>query len=126
MPNTEVLARRIAEIRTRFLEALPQRLVEIDALAERLAPLPADGPESAREGAAALHRIVHNVAGIAATLGLPELGRHALAIDRALAPAAREGEALTEEDIEAVRTAAAALRASTDLQLSSSNSSRIS
>ena len=126
MPNTEVLARRIAEIRTRFLEALPQRLVEIDALAAGLMPLPADGAESDREGTVALHRIIHNVAGIAATLGLPELGRQALAIDRALAPAAREGEALTEADIEAVRTAAAALRASADLQLSPSDPSRMS
>lgn len=114
MPNTEALARRIAEIRARFLEALPQRLDEIDALAAGLVPLPAGDETGGRDGIAALHRIVHNIAGIAPTLGLPRIGGEALAIDRALVPAAREGEALTEADIARVRAAAAALRAAVD------------
>lgn len=65
------LARRIADVRRRFLYALPDKIAEMAALA-----IEASGPdgETARH---ALRLKLHSMAGSAPTIGLLAIGRHA-------------------------------------------------
>lgn len=78
MPN-EQLADRIAALRERFLDQLPERTQRLE---EALA-LIGQGNEAARTA----HLVVHSLAGAGATFGCPEVSKAARQMETTLFPA---------------------------------------
>ena len=86
---SETFQKRVAELSVRFSQGLPDRFAAIERLAAHLraggaaegAPLPGDLEPPLRE----LRRRLHEIAGVAATLGFPGLGATARQLEQPLA-----------------------------------------
>lgn len=92
------MQRRVEDIRRRFLDRLPDRYYQITTLCRAL--------DSGQGGAEAIDGIAeraHKIAGVADTLGYPELGARSAVADRSLS------EMRTARDWENARPAVRAL-----------------
>lgn len=103
------LSQGLARVRARFLGELEGRAARVYALRAAL-----DAPATADEALVEIGRIAHKIAGTAATLGFPDLGTAAAAIDEAASrhadPAAPPASALAPEVDRLLNAMQAALR----------------
>ena len=84
--HSEIIARKVAEIRPRFLVILSQRLDRFEEIRDLLETTHDSGPllDEIRSGA-------HSTVGLATTLGYPDLGTLAQDVERAVHRMAEAG-----------------------------------
>ena len=99
--NEDEFNERIARVRQRFAAALPQKIDEGFAALQRLGDDDADAIESL----VVTHRSLHEMCGIAPSVGLPVTGTAAHAAETVLREPARTKRPLTPQEIAAYRTA---------------------
>lgn len=104
--NTDEFAQRLAVVRKRFASKLATRIHDTEAALPRLSGEGADVLETV----ATTHRCIHELCGIGPTVGFDETGRAARVVERILLESYRAGRALTESEVDGVRTGIEALR----------------
>lgn len=92
--TADLFAERLAAVRARFTARLDARLAAIEAVL----PQVCGGGENAFAASAAAHHQLHELCGLAPTVGFPQTGRAARAMEQLLLPAvrAKRGLAATE------------------------------
>lgn len=101
----------MAEIRRRFANKLAAKLADIEFALGDLSG--AGGIEAVK----VYYQRFHEMAGIAPTVGFPETGKAARALDTILVGPYRAGNALTREDLTRTDEALKALRAAAHAEL---------
>lgn len=94
MPSDPFLE-RLAQVRTRFMAALPTRIREAYAA---LPDLCGDGTKG-MQAVVEIYRRIHSICGIGPTIGFVATGCAARAAERVLRTAYRVGRGLTAEEI---------------------------
>jgi chemotaxis protein histidine kinase CheA len=113
----DVFAERLAKIRARFAANLTGKLDLLDQA------LPELSGESDHIPAALVtaHRSVHELCGMAPTIGFVATGRAARAVERVLIQSLRARRGLTESEVASVRQDLTALRAAARSELQLAN-----
>lgn len=99
-------AERIAQVRARFAAKLVDKLQQTDSALPHLA---GDGTESA-DAVEAAYRRLHDVCGIAPTVGFEETGRAARILDAILIGPFRDRRGLSNDELTRLKDGLAALR----------------
>ncbi len=103
----EEFAERLARVRQRFATALPGRIDDSFAALPRLS---AEQPDDI-ETLVVTHRRLHEMCGIAPTIGFPETGKAARAAETVLREPALSKRPLTGGEVSALRAELEGLRA---------------
>jgi HPt (histidine-containing phosphotransfer) domain-containing protein len=107
MGGNEEFDERLERVRRRFTAALDGRITAAWSAAEKLS---AAGDEAA-DIVITAHRLLHDMCGIAPTLGFAAIGKTARAAQDVLRAAAKERRALTASELAAFTNALEKLRA---------------
>ena len=99
-------AERLAKIRTRFAANLPGKIESV----ERALPLLAGEGDAVGALLATAHRSVHELCGIAPTVGFPATGRAARTVERILLQPLRAKRGLTDAELASARQELEGLR----------------
>jgi hypothetical protein len=111
--RAEDFANRIARVRDRFADALPGRIADGFAALERMSSGGGDGIESG----VATHRMLHEIYGIAPTLGFLATGTAAGHARTVIREAAKTRRIATSEEISALHSALESLRSAAESDL---------
>ncbi len=98
---------RLAHIRLRFASRLEGKIAAVERAASQFS----SGGESMIESAATAHRTVHDLCGVAPTLGFDATGRAARIIEQVLLQALRARRELTTKEAADLRSGLDQLRA---------------
>jgi hypothetical protein len=113
MTSADEFSRHLARVRDRFAAALDGKIAESFAAI----PAIAAGGDDACAIVVTAHRRLHEMCGIAPTLGFPETGKAARAAESVIRAAARARRALKAEEIVALEIELDALRAAARTEL---------
>jgi chemotaxis protein histidine kinase CheA len=107
-------AERVARIRQRFAAALPKKIDDSFLALDHLS----DGSDGAVDDIVVTHRRLHEMCGIASSIGFEATGKAARAAESVLCEPAKSKRALTAAEVEALKHDLDALRnaAQSDLQ----------
>ena len=117
--TADVLADRLAQIRSRFVAKLPRMIDENEAA---LSAVTGDGTEGIEITAEAYRRL-HTIAGTGTTIGLAATGRAARDAETILIEAYRTRRALNASEVASLREALVALRQAAQGELQASKPS---
>jgi HPt (histidine-containing phosphotransfer) domain-containing protein len=106
-PTADEFTKHLARVRERFAAKLPGKLDDSFAA---LGALGTGGPDSI-ETVIVAHRRLHEICGIAPTLGFPATGTSARAAETALRDAAKTKRALAPAEIDALKSGLDTFRA---------------
>lgn len=113
--NEDEFNERIARVRQRFAAALPQKIDSGFAALPRLG----DDDADAIEDLVVTHRSLHEICGIAPSVGFPATGTAARGAETVLREPAKTKRPLTPPEIAAYRTAIESLREAAQSELGS-------
>ena len=113
--NEDEFNERVARVRQRFAAALPQKIDGGFAALPRLG----DDDAGAIEDLVVTHRSLHEMCGIAPSVGFPATGTAARAAETVLREPAKTKRPLTPQEIAAYRTAIESLREAAQSELGS-------
>jgi Hpt domain len=105
----DIFADRVAKVRERFVSTLAAKIDETCAAVPKLGEVAP--PNVAVPAVADAYLRIHGIAGIGRTVGFPETGRAALAVEDVLRPPYRAARGLTSDEISLLKNSLQALRA---------------
>lgn len=114
--DRDEFARRLARIRQRFADTLPGRIDDSFAALRRLTAARPDDIETM----VVTHRRLHEICGIAPTIGFPATGKAARAAESVLREPAQSRRSLTGEEAAALKRELEVLRTAAQAELQSS------
>lgn len=103
---TDPFTDRIARVRTRFATTLSGKIDETCAAIPRLTDAAPAAPVAVEEA----YRCVHGIVGVGPTVGFPESGNAARAVEDVLRPAQQQQRGLTSGEIAQLTKSLQALR----------------
>ncbi len=106
-------AAKVARVRERFASALPGKIADSFAALEKMA----NGDDNAIETVTTTYRQLHEMCGIAPTLGFEATGKAARLTQTAIREAAKAKRAATPAEISALKTELERLRAAASAEL---------
>jgi len=115
----DIFADRVAKVRERFVSTLEAK---IDATSAALPKLADDAPPDAAAAVAEAYLRIHGIVGIGRSVGFPETGRAAHAVEDVLRPPYQNRRGLTGEEISLLDSALQALRTVAARELQSPHS----
>ena len=115
--DTQDFAERMAQIRQRFATKLATKIADSNS---DLPSLAGDG-QSAIDAVAATYRRIHEVCGIAPTVGFIEAGRAARRLDEILIGPFREERALATDEVARLKEGLNALEAAARIDMQSTD-----
>jgi chemotaxis protein histidine kinase CheA len=104
--SADPFADRLARVRHRFVSTLAAKIDDAEAAMPALRPTAPMAAAAVGEG----YRVMHGIVGIGPTVGFPDTGRAARAVEDVLRPAYQSGRELTDGEFQLFKERLQALR----------------